>query len=122
MIESTGGNIYFAGDTGYGRFVKDIAGRFRHIRLAILPIGSYEKRWFMKPEHMNPDDAVRVQIEIRAAQAMGMHYATFAEHPEQAIDAHERDLDNALAEHDLEPEDFWVLGFGEGRDVPPLVR
>lgn len=118
VIETPGGQVYFAGDTGYGRFLQDIAARFKRIRLAILPVGNYEKRWFMKRIHMNPDDAVRAFQELRANQAMGMHYATFAEHPEQTIDAHEKDLAAALQKNALDLERFRVMKFGEGRDVP----
>ncbi len=78
---------------------------------------NYEKRWIMKTQHMNPDDAVRVHLALRAIQSMGIHYATFAEHPEQAIDAHERDLATALSEHVVSPAAFWILDFGEGRNV-----
>jgi L-ascorbate metabolism protein UlaG (beta-lactamase superfamily) len=118
VIDSPHGQVYFAGDTGFGSFINDIAARYRRIRLAILPIGNYEKRWIMKTQHMNPDDAIRAHRALRANQSMGIHYATFAEHPEQAIDAHERDLAPALSKHAVPPAAFWILDFGEGRDVP----
>lgn len=120
VIDAPEGAVYFAGDTAFGQFVDEIASRFGRVRLAILPIGSYEKRWIMKTQHMNPDDAVQVHRKLGALQSVGMHYGTFAEHPEQTIDAHEKDLASARASQDVEPGRFWVLGFGEGRDVPPL--
>ncbi|UCD84646.1 MAG: MBL fold metallo-hydrolase [Deltaproteobacteria bacterium] len=112
-----GQQIYFAGDTAFGKFLNSIAERFGNIRLAILPIGNYEKRWFMKTQHMNPDDAVRAHILLGASQSVGIHFGTFAEHPEQAIDAHEKDLAEALEKYDIPPSRFWILKFGEGRDI-----
>lgn len=122
VIDTPAGEIYFAGDTGYGAFVEEIAARFRRIRLAILPLGSYEKRWFMKTQHMNPEDAVQVHRVLRAGQSMGIHYGTFPEHPEQSIDAHEKDLAAAIAKQEIDPTRFWVPGFGEGRNVPLLGK
>ncbi len=122
IIDSSHGQVYFAGDTAYGGFVTDLAERFDRIRLALLPIGSYEKRWFMKSQHMNPNDAVKTHLLLSARQSAGIHFATFAEHPEQSIDAHEKDLARALQTHDLTEDYFWILGFGEGKDVPPLPR
>ncbi len=118
IIEGPSGDqVYFAGDTGYGEFLDSIRSRFTRIRLAILPIGSYEIRWFMKTQHMNPDDAVRAHGLLGARQSMGVHFGTFEEHPEQAIDAHERDLSEALKNHGMPESQFWILGFGEGRYV-----
>lgn len=122
VIESPAGRIYFAGDTGLGDFVDRIAARYPEFRLAILPIGSYERRWFMRGQHMNPDDAVRVHLALHARRSMGMHYATFEEHPEQAIDAHEADLAAALRAHAVPADDFRILGFGEGFEVPGDLR
>jgi L-ascorbate metabolism protein UlaG (beta-lactamase superfamily) len=119
LIDAPSGQIYFAGDTGYGEFVDEIAARFRRIRLAILPVGSYEKRWFMRTQHLNPEDAVLVHRKLRARQSMGIHYGSFAEHPEQSIDTHERDLAAALSSPAIEPSQFRLLGFGEGWDVRP---
>ena len=66
----------------FGEFLKGIEKKFAHFRLAILPIGSYEKRWFMKNEHMNPDDAVRVHKMLKVTQSVGIHFGTFVEHSE----------------------------------------
>ena len=117
VIEGKSERVYFAGDTGFGAFLNDIKNRFQTFRLTIFPIGSYEKRWFMKNQHMNPEDAVRAHLLLKSEQSLGMHYATFREHPEQTIDAHEKDLSNALEQYGLAPERFWILKFGEGRNL-----
>ncbi len=120
VIDSAGGQVYFAGDTGYGEFINDIAARFGRIRLAVMPIGNYEKRWFMKSQHLNLDDAVMAHRALGAGTSIGMHFATFAEHPEQSIDAHDKDLADALKKYGVPVYEFRVLEFGEGRDIPPL--
>jgi len=117
VIESSSSRVLFIGDSAWGDFLKDIKERFPRFDLAILPIGSYEKRWFMKTEHMNPDDAVRVHQMLNVAQSVGIHFGTFKEHPEQTIDAHEKDLQIALEKYHVPEPDFWILKFGEGRDV-----
>jgi L-ascorbate metabolism protein UlaG (beta-lactamase superfamily) len=117
VIEGKAGRVFFAGDTGFGAFLNDIKRRFPSFRLTIFPIGSYEKRWFMKNQHLNPDDAVRAHLLLDSEQSLGMHFATFREHPEQAIDAHEKDLAKVLKRNGLSPERFWILKFGEGRNV-----
>ncbi len=114
VIQSPAGSVYFGGDTGYGEFIQQISERFDKFRLAILPIGSYEKRWFMKNQHMNPEDAVNVHLALNAKQSIGMHYATFSEHPEQAVNAHELDLDIALKKYGVLANKFKILQFGQG--------
>lgn len=109
--------IYFAGDTAYGKFFHAIKERFQDFDLAIFPLGNYEKRWIMKTMHMNPDDDVQAHKLLNAKQSVGMHFGTFLEHPEQTIDAHEGDLLEALKKHNVPEDQFWILGFGEGRNV-----
>jgi L-ascorbate metabolism protein UlaG (beta-lactamase superfamily) len=118
VISGSSGNIYFAGDSAYGSFVGKIHERWEEFRCAILPIGSYEKRWFMKTQHMNPDDAARIHVELNARKSIGMHFATFLEHPEQTIDQHETDLAAALQERKVGGADFIIPAFGEGIEVP----
>ena len=118
VIEGLAGKVLFMGDTAFGEFLKEIGEKFDRFRLAILPIGSYEKRWFMKNQHMNPDDAVKIHKMLKVTQSMGVHFGTFAEHTEQTIDAHEKDLKVALEKYDVQESEFWVMKFGEGKGVP----
>ena len=73
-MEGTSGRVYFAGDTGYGSFLDKIKERYPGFRLTIFPMGNYEKRWFMKNQHMNPDDAVRAHMLLGSQQSVGIHF------------------------------------------------
>ncbi len=77
-VRLPGGNIFFAGDTGFGdgSWVAEAAAR-GPVRLAILPIGAYEPRDFMKKSHVNPEEAVRIFEALDPAAALGIHWGTF---------------------------------------------
>tara|TARA_Y100000590_G_scaffold470711_1_gene668183 strand:+ start:41125 stop:42138 length:1014 start_codon:yes stop_codon:yes gene_type:complete len=77
IVESQRGQIYFAGDTGYGKFFKEIKKKFDNIILSFLPIGAYEPRWFMKPAHINPEEAVKGHLELGSKHSVGIHFGTF---------------------------------------------
>jgi L-ascorbate metabolism protein UlaG (beta-lactamase superfamily) len=116
VITSRSGNVYFAGDTGWGEHFAEIGRRFAPIRLALLPIGSYLPRWFMQPVHINPAEAVKAHEVLRAQTSVAVHFGTFALGDDGEKDpAH--DLQEALAANG-HPR-FWILEHGEGRDVPP---
>jgi len=77
-VETPGGNVFFAGDTGLGdgSWAAEAAKR-GPVRLAILPIGAYEPRDVMQANHMNPEEAMRVFEALRPAMAIGIHWGTF---------------------------------------------
>ncbi|MCE9499262.1 MAG: MBL fold metallo-hydrolase [Leptospira sp.] len=77
IVQSKNHTAFFAGDTGYFDGFKEIAEKFPGIDIAILPIGAYEPRWFMKPVHMSPEDAVQAFLDLNAKAMLPMHYATF---------------------------------------------
>ena len=77
IIESKNGNIYFAGDTGYGKFVETISARYKEFRLALLPIGAFRPQWFMGPVHISPDQAVQIHNELNVQTSVGIHFGTF---------------------------------------------
>lgn len=97
FLEVAGRRLLFAGDTGYGPHFREIAARLGPIDLALLPIGAYEPRWFMKDIHMNPAEAVQAHLDLAARQSIAMHFGTFQLTPE-AIDAPVRELARALRE------------------------
>jgi N-acyl-phosphatidylethanolamine-hydrolysing phospholipase D len=77
VIESPAVRFYFAGDTGYPAAFKDIGQRFPGIDYALLPIGAYAPRWFMKPQHIGPEEAAVAFGELAAKALIPMHWGTF---------------------------------------------
>ncbi|MGQ0699151.1 MAG: MBL fold metallo-hydrolase [Panacagrimonas sp.] len=68
---------YFAGDTGYGRDFAAIGKRFAPIDVAMIPIGAYDPRSFMRPVHVDPFEAVRIHREVGSRLSLAMHWGTF---------------------------------------------
>lgn len=118
VITSPHGPVYFAGDTGWGSHFEKAAEDFGPMRLAILPIGAYLPRWFMAPVHISPEEALAAHDALRAGTSVAMHYGTFRLADDGEFNPPVR-LKRALNEREDAPR-FWVLGFGEGREVPPL--
>jgi L-ascorbate metabolism protein UlaG (beta-lactamase superfamily) len=112
VVRTGGVTVYFAGDSGYAPHFKAIGDRFPSIDVALLPIGAYEPRWFMKPVHMNPDEAVRAHLDLRARRSIGMHFGTF-QLTDEAIDEPLRALERARQAHGVSADAFGVLDFGE---------
>jgi len=86
VIESSFGMVYFAADTGFGPHFAWVRDRFGPPRLALLPIGAYEPRWFMSPVHMNPEEAVEAHRILGAVTSIAIHHGTF-QLGDEAIDA-----------------------------------
>jgi L-ascorbate metabolism protein UlaG (beta-lactamase superfamily) len=118
LIEARGRRILFAGDTGYGPHFREIAARLGPIDLALLPIGAYEPRWFMKDIHTNPAEAVQAHVDLAARQSIGMHFGTFPLTPE-AIDAPVRELAKALRERGVPADRFRTIEVAESVTCAP---
>ena len=112
LLESPAGRVYFAGDTGYPAWFGEIGRRLGPPDLALLPIGAYEPRWFMGPQHMNPDDAVRAHLDLGATISVAMHFGTF-HLTDEAIDAPLAALAVARRRHGVADHRFVVPGFGQ---------
>ncbi len=114
VLQTPAGIIYFAADTGYGsgEHFREVRARFGPPRLALLPIGAYEPRWFMKPQHMNPADAVVAHEDLGAMASLAIHHSTI-QLTDEAIDAPAAALADALSRRGIAPDVFRVLEFGE---------
>ena len=79
VLATPGGAVYFAGDSAYGDGDNFRATAAKHgpFRLAVLPIGSYEPRWFMAGNHMNPAETVRAWHDLGRPPVLPTHYAMF---------------------------------------------
>jgi L-ascorbate metabolism protein UlaG (beta-lactamase superfamily) len=112
LVEAGGHRILHAGDSGYGPHFREIGARLGPIDLALLPIGAYEPRWFMKDIHMDPAEAVQAHLDLAARRSIAMHFGTFQLTPE-GIDEPVRELAKALRERGVPAERFRTAEVGE---------
>jgi L-ascorbate metabolism protein UlaG (beta-lactamase superfamily) len=80
VVTLPGGNLFFAGDTGFGDGQWPAEARaYGPIRLALLPIGAFR---FVPGQlsigsHIGPPQSAEVFARLGAAHAIGIHWGTF---------------------------------------------
>lgn len=111
LLHTGFGITYFCGDSGYGPHFKHIAEQAEQsggpIKLALLPIGSYRPEWFMAPVHVSPAGAVQAFVDLKARQAVGIHFGTFQQGDDGLFEPAE-DLRKALKEKSIPDSQFLV--------------
>jgi len=119
-VRLPGGNIFYAGDTGFGdgSWIAE-AARSGPYRFAIIPIGAYEPRDFMKTNHVNPEEAVRIFETIRPGRALGIHWGTFQLTFEPINDPPQR-LERLRRARGIGADRFLATEVGRSFSVPPL--
>jgi N-acyl-phosphatidylethanolamine-hydrolysing phospholipase D len=120
-------HLFYAGDTAYSRDFIDIQARFAERQsaangggfdIALLPIGAYEPRWFMAPQHVDVEEAIRIHRDLRAKRSLGVHWGTF-QLSDEALDDPPLALLEQRKLQALSDEEFFVLAIGETRQFPP---
>eukprot|EP01037_Dinobryon_pediforme_P016673 gene16673-16853_t len=107
VLETSAGSIYHIGDTGFrdGAIFDAVRQKHGPMRLAILPIGAYEPRWFMRDQHINPEEAVRIFRSIDAQTAIAHHWGAF-QLTDEAIHAPLEALQAAILHQEVEAGQF----------------
>lgn len=84
VISGPSGNIYYAGDTGYGAHFKEIARRFPSIRVALLPISPFrpqQSKTTLLPlvsiVHMGPAEAIQAHADLGTGLSIAAHFQVF---------------------------------------------
>jgi len=121
VIEHEGRRIFFGGDFGYSRDLADIGTRFGGFHLAMIPVGAYEPRWFMKTMHVNTDEAVAAHIDLRARSSVGMHWGTFRLTDER-LDEPPTMLAQSLAKAGISQDTFFLMQHGQTRRLADLLE
>jgi L-ascorbate metabolism protein UlaG (beta-lactamase superfamily) len=116
IVKARAGNIYFAGDTGFGGLFEEIAREFPCIRLALLPIGAYEPAWFMGTIHMTPEEAVSAHAILGASVSVAIHFGTFSLADDGETDPVERLCKARISSGHA--TSFWIPEEGQGYDIP----
>ena len=118
-IEGAGLKLVHTGDLGYSKDARDIGERLGPFDLALIPIGAYAPRWFMKTMHVDVPEAVQVRSDLRARRAIGMHWGTFEHLTDEPLDEPPRELARQRAQSGLAREEFDVMKIGETRSIVP---
>jgi hypothetical protein len=120
-------HMFFAGDTGYSRTsatsqsALPIASGAGGFDIALIPVGAYEPRWFMAQQHVDPSEAVRMHLDLRAKRSLGIHWGTF-ELSDEALDQPPLDLAVARRTFGVGEADFFVLAIGQTAEVATPQR
>lgn len=117
-IQTPGGNIYFVGDSGYGagQHFKAAKAKYGSFRLALLPIGAYNPRWFMSYAHMDPEEAIFAYIDLGKPTFIPGHYDVF-KLTDEAYGEALKILDKAAKDHNAD-KNIIPLKVGEQYNVP----
>ena len=116
---------YFSGDTGYSQDFVDTQKRFASRQtpaqgggfdIALLAVGAYEPRWFMKEQHINPAEAVQIHQDLKAKRSVGVHWGTFAL-TDEPLDQPPKDLAAARTAANITEDDFFLMAIGETRRI-----
>lgn len=105
-------NFYFSGDTGYSKDFAEIGKRLGPFDFSAIAVGAYEPRWFMKAQHINPDEAVQIHQDVQSKMSMGIHWGTF-ELTDEPLDQPIGDLASALKAKKIPQDSFQLLGHGD---------
>jgi N-acyl-phosphatidylethanolamine-hydrolysing phospholipase D len=104
--------FYFTGDTGWSPLLfAEIAATLCSVTLAALPIGAYEPRWMMAPQHTDPSEAVAIHTALRCRQSFGVHWGTWPL-TDEAMDEPVTVLARQVAQAGLPPTSFVALRHG----------
>ncbi len=120
VIEYGDARFFFGGDFGYSQDLADARARFGGFDLAMIPVGAYEPRWFMKTMHVNPEEAVKAHVDLNARYSVGMHWGTFRLTDER-LDEPPLKLAEALERAGVSPQRFFLMQHGETRRLDALL-
>ncbi|MEM7413160.1 MAG: MBL fold metallo-hydrolase [Myxococcota bacterium] len=114
-------SYFFGGDTGYFHGFAEFGRRFGPIDVAMLPIGAYAPRWFMKWQHMDPEEAVQAHLDLGSRAMLGMHWGTF-DLTDEPVDHPPVELANVIARTGVDSDRVRALAVGERWPVPSSTQ
>jgi L-ascorbate metabolism protein UlaG (beta-lactamase superfamily) len=119
-VRGRAARIFFAGDTGAGAHFLQIREKLGAPDIALLPIGAYAPRWFMRPQHIDPEEAVAAHQTLGAKTSIAIHFGCFHLASEGMLAPVER-LAAALAARKIAARQFLALEHGESFSVDPKI-
>ena len=106
-------SVWFSGDLGYSEDTANIAKQYpQGFDLSLIAVGAYEPRWFMKGQHINPEEAVTIHRQIGSRKSVGIHWGTFSL-TDEPLDQPIADLAAARKLQSVDDRSFVLLRHGQ---------
>ena len=75
VIKSDSTNLFFSGDSGYGKHFKEIGDKYGPFDLAMMECGQYNTMW---PDiHMFPEETAQAGLDVKAKIITPIHWGAF---------------------------------------------
>jgi L-ascorbate metabolism protein UlaG (beta-lactamase superfamily) len=117
ISDTKGVSLYYTGDSGFDTgMYEELYRRYGAPAIAMLPVGAYEPRWFMKYSHMNPDEAIEAYKILKAKRAIGFHHETF-QLTDEPFDAPRVRTEMLKEKHNIRGQDFLVPYPGDSQTI-----
>ena len=116
-MESAENRVYFSGDTGYGPVFAELGARYGPFDVAMVPIGAYLPEVIMKTNHVNPEEAIQLGLDLGAGVLLAHHWGTVVLTDEPPFEPPQRFLAAGRAAG-FDPAHLWVMRIGETRALP----
>lgn len=121
VLEAEKHSVYFAGDTALNPSFSDIGKRYGPFDLALMPIGAYDPRWFMRSVHMDPEECVKASAMMspnvsNLPLVLATHWGTF-KLTDEPLDEPPLRMRAAWAKAGFPPEKLWIPRLGETRSL-----
>lgn len=71
-----GERLFHCGDSGFCD-VFALLGELFEFDIAMMPVGAFEPRWFMKSQHMDPEESLQGFVQMGAKRFVAMHWGTY---------------------------------------------
>ena len=121
VLSSDCHSVFFAGDTALNPSFAGIGRDYGPFDLALMPIGAYDPRWFMRSVHMDPEECVKAAEMLAADKrdlplVLATHWGTF-KLTDEPLDEPPLRMRQAWSKAGFDAERLWIPRLGETRAV-----
>ncbi len=116
VIKAPGLSFWFTGDSGYTENLLEIPRRLGPFNLAALPVGAYAPKWFMRAQHMDPEQAVSLHLALGEPHSIPIHWGVF-ELADESLDEPPNVLSEAMRTAGLDESRFQACRIGSKKTL-----
>lgn len=109
-VAAGGRKFLFPGDTAWFDGLEDLAKQHGPWDVAAIPIGAYEPRDFMKYNHIDVEEAVRMKDAVQAEEAVPIHWGAFPLTTEPVLEPREKLVELMAGRPDAKSFVPWLIG------------